>query len=71
MTKLLLENFNCPECQCSGEFYVDVLATVQLTDTEVSVVGNYFADDYLACKCRSCDYEGRVFEFVKAAEVHS
>ncbi len=71
MTQPLLENFICPKCQCSRDFYVDVLATVHVSEAAPCLAGDYFADGDFTCICLSCDHEGRVFEFTKATEVRS
>lgn len=71
MTQPLLENFTCPKCHGKDDFYVDVLATVHVSETAPSLAGDYFADGDFTCICLSCDHEGRVFEFTKAAEVRS
>ncbi len=71
MTQPHLSNLFCPKCFSRSNFCVDVLATVKITDTGPRLVDGYYADGDFTCICLSCDYEGRVFEFTKAAEVRS
>ena len=71
MTQLRVENFTCPRCRKRADFYIDVLVTVQLSATGVSLACDYCPVSDFTCVCLSCDYEANTSEFTKAVEVHA
>jgi hypothetical protein len=71
MTQPFLENFICPNFRCQSSFYVDVSATLQISATGASLAGEYYADGDNCCICLDCDYEDKVSQFTKTAQVQS